>query len=604
MPSILEAPASQAQKHPPVPVRVLECAALAFAYFLTARVGQALAIPPGNVTSVWIPSGLVLAALLLRGRYLWPGIFVGAMAGNMWAYFDPSTFGGATASLFAGLMNGLGDALGSVLGATYILRASPGLNPFSRMKGVLTFLGAGVAVSSAVSAIFGVASLALAGFVPLPEISRTMVTWFFGDAVGVLLLTPPILVWARPRSPRPRLNAEAAAFLVVLPIIAARTLGLLPIGQDLPLPLFVLTPLFMWAVFRFDARIAFPAIVGVAAMGIVATIQQSGPFTDGDLPNALLSLQLFLAVMATTVLVFHTLTEERQADKAAVDLLNRELEARVLARTRELQGELEAREAAEAAQLQLERQVLHAQKLESLGVLAGGIAHDYNNMLTVIMASAELALLGMEEQDRARRHVHEILEVSHRSAALTHQMLAYSGRGAFQFQPIDLEAHLRAMRRILRLATSGHARPELKVKGALPLVHADPAQIDQLVMNLVLNAAEALGEEGGWIEISLQASQLAEEELQDAYVGARLAAGTWLSMRVRDNGRGMDPATLARIFDPFFTTKTTGRGLGMAVVLGIVRGHEGAIRVRSGVGEGTTFEILLPADPGADGLPG
>ncbi len=578
--------------------RWLQSLLLAAAYVVLARAGQALAIPPGNVTSVWIPSGFVLAVLLLRGRQLWPGVFLGALLGNIWAYFASDSVVQVASAVVAGVANGVGDTLGLFLGATLILRVSATRTVYSRLPGMWMFLAAGAGLSSAISALFGVTSLAIVGILPWHDYGYTFGTWFLGDAVGVLLVAPVILVWVRPATGRRFLDVEALAFVAFMILVAAHCLGLLPLGLPVTLPLFTLTPLFMWGVFRLDARVTFPTILLVAAMSVVATLLGSGPFSAADLSDALLALQLFLATISVTVLVFHTLSEERAASQAALGQLNAALERRVDEGTRELRSELLARRAAEEAQVHLERQILHGQKLESLGVLAGGVAHDYNNMLTVILANAELALLRMGGQDPARPLVVAVIGAAQRSAALTRQMLTYSGRGSFQMMDVDLGEHVVAMREILRVAAGRGTEPTFRVTGDRLHVHADPAQLDQLLMNLVINAAEAMGPDEGEIVVEVSSDKLERGYFEGALAGADLGAGRYVRLRVRDTGSGMDPATRQRIFEPFFSSKATGRGLGMAVVHGIVRGHQCAVKVDTALGVGTTFEVLFPAREG------
>jgi signal transduction histidine kinase len=569
------------------------CIAVALAYVLTARIGQLMAIPPGNVTSVWIPSGLVMAALLTRGLYLWPGVFVGAFLGNIWAYFSTDSPASIGSALLAGVANGTGDALGSYVGARLVLRAALGRSPFERVAGVVGFIGAGAGLSSAISALFGVSALALVGILPWSQYDYTLATWFFGDAVGVIILTPAILAWIRPR---PRLDLEAVVFLGVVALVAAHSLDVLPISLPFTLPLFTLTPLFMWAVFRLSAVVSYTSILVVTGMSVMATVRGAGPFALDTLYDALLGLQLFLATMSGTVLLFHAMSAERLATLSELASLNVALETRVADRTAALTAELSARAAAEAEKVSLERQVLHAQKLESLGMLAGGVAHDYNNVLTVIIANAELALLEQPEGGAARRNIEQVVSAANRSAALTRQMLAYSGRGTFQLVEIDIGAQLRALREMLAVAAGRKVRLTVSVDDAVPSIVVDPAQLDQLVMNLVINAGESITSDSGEVAVAASVGAYAEADFALAtYAAADQRPGTYVRIRVRDTGCGMDEGTRLRMFDPFFTSKSAGRGLGMAVVLGIVRGHHGVILVRSELGVGTTFDVLLPA---------
>jgi two-component system cell cycle sensor histidine kinase/response regulator CckA len=261
------------------------------------------------------------------------------------------------------------------------------------------------------------------------------------------------------------------------------------------------------------------------------------------------------------------------------------------------------RKQAEEERLVLERQLQQSQKLESLGVLAGGIAHDFNNILTGVLGNAELALAELSPSAPGRENLLEITQASHRAAALCRQMLAYSGRGKFASELIDLNALVEDMLGLLKSAISKKALLTLNLAEDLPPVEGDPSQLGQVIMNLVINASEAIGDRDGVITISTGARECSREYLRDSYARQDLAPGFYLTLDVSDTGCGMDQGTKERLFEPFFTTKFTGRGLGLAAVVGIVRGHKGALKVESEPGEGTTFRIRFPtAEAGGGAL--
>ncbi len=237
----------------------------------------------------------------------------------------------------------------------------------------------------------------------------------------------------------------------------------------------------------------------------------------------------------------------------------------------------EARSAAEAS----EARSRHVQKLESLGVLAGGIAHDFNNLLHVILGNADLALGRVGSHSTAREPLDEVIRATQRAADLTRQMLAYSGKGAVEIRLLDLSREVREMATLLRTAISKQATLAYDLASDLPAVRADPTQVRQIVMNLITNASDALGDQPGTITLRTLAGSTESKEV---------------ILEVSDTGMGMENDTLRRIFDPFFTTKFSGRGLGLAAVMGIVKGHHGQIRIRTAPGEGTTFRIFLPAE--------
>ncbi|HYC77954.1 MAG TPA: response regulator [Planctomycetota bacterium] len=261
--------------------------------------------------------------------------------------------------------------------------------------------------------------------------------------------------------------------------------------------------------------------------------------------------------------------------------------------------DVSARKRAEEERAKLEAQVQHAQKLESLGVLAGGIAHDFNNLLVGILGNAGLALKELSPESPARGTVRAIETAAQRAADLTRQMLAYSGKGRFVVQPLDLSALVEEMAHLLKVSISKQATLKYSFSRDLPPVIADATQLRQVVMNLITNASDALGDRPGVISVATGAMDVDRGYLRATYLAEDLPGGRYVFLEVADTGCGMDETVRERIFDPFFSTKFTGRGLGLAAVLGIVRGHRGAIRVYSEVGRGTTFKVLFPASDAA-----
>jgi len=253
------------------------------------------------------------------------------------------------------------------------------------------------------------------------------------------------------------------------------------------------------------------------------------------------------------------------------------------------------RKNAEEERRRIDAQIQVTQKLESLGVLAGGIAHDFNNLLMAILGNIDLALMDMTPSSPARSNLLEAAKASQRAADLCRQMLAYSGRGRFTSEAIDLNEAVDEMGHMLEVSISKKALLRYNFASNLPAIDADATQIRQIIMNLVINASDAIGEKSGIISISTGAIQCDRDYLSETWLNERLPAGLYVYVEVADTGCGMDAQTLPRIFDPFFTTKFTGRGLGLAAVLGIVRSHKGAIKVYSEMGRGTTFKVLFPA---------
>jgi PAS domain S-box-containing protein len=243
----------------------------------------------------------------------------------------------------------------------------------------------------------------------------------------------------------------------------------------------------------------------------------------------------------------------------------------------------------------MESKLQETQKLESLGVLAGGIAHDFNNLLTGVLGNVSLAASEIPESSAAHGFLAQIEKAASRAAELCRQMLAYSGKGRFDVKPLNLNTLIRETMSLLSISISKRAHLEFDPAPSLPAVLADATQLRQIVMNLVINASESLGENDGTVRVSTVTAQLDSAQLAAANAAPDAKEGTYVCLEVSDTGGGMEPEVLKRIFDPFFTTKFTGRGLGLAAVLGIVRGHLGALTVTSQKGKGSCFRVMLPA---------
>lgn len=252
------------------------------------------------------------------------------------------------------------------------------------------------------------------------------------------------------------------------------------------------------------------------------------------------------------------------------------------------------RKRAEIERLRLEQRMLTAQKMESLGVLAGGIAHDFNNLLLAVLGHAGLALMKLPLEAPTRVHLDRIEKAAVRAAELTNQLLAYSGRGNSVVEPIEMSALVHEMGHLLEAVVSKKAVLKYDLAEQLPQVIGDATQIRQLVMNLITNASDAISESDGVIIIATGTVKADKSCLSEISVDEAVQEGLYVYVEVSDTGRGMDESTQSKIFDPFFSTKQDGRGLGLAAALGIVRGHKGAIKVRSEDGRGTTIKVLFP----------
>jgi len=252
------------------------------------------------------------------------------------------------------------------------------------------------------------------------------------------------------------------------------------------------------------------------------------------------------------------------------------------------------RHRAEEERRRIESGIQHAQKLESLGVLAGGIAHDFNNLLMGILGNANLALGVLPKESPIRSDLEEIETAGRRAADLCRQMLAYSGKGKFEIKPLDLNGVVEEISHLLEVSISKQAVLKYHLSDNLPTVEADGTQLRQVVMNLITNASEAIGDQSGIIRVATGARECSRKYLLQTFPGKDLPAGLYVYLEVTDTGCGMTREIRDRIFEPFFTTKFTGRGLGLAAVLGIVRGHRGTVHLQTESGRGTCFRVYLP----------
>ncbi len=254
------------------------------------------------------------------------------------------------------------------------------------------------------------------------------------------------------------------------------------------------------------------------------------------------------------------------------------------------------RKAIQEKQKRLEKQIQEAQKKESLSVLAGGLAHDFNNILTVILGNAELLTHKVSVDNPIRNNIENIIKGALKATNLSNQMLAYSGKGHFIVEPLNINNILNNMNLIFKSVISKNVILNMNLAKEVLTINADATQIQQVIMNLVSNASEAIGNKSGLITISTGIMQASAQNI-DKIIENDLPDGNYVYFEINDTGCGMDKETRDRIFEPFFTTKFTGRGLGLAAVLGVVRGHKGYMKIHSEQNNGTSIRVLFPYIP-------
>ena len=638
---------------------------------------------PGNLsikgsTSVfWPPSGFAVAVLLLGGFRYWPAVFGGALASVVMDGYP----------LWRQLGVASGSTLEAVITVWLLLRSKDFSLELQRAQDYLWIFMAGT-VGALASALTGTSILLMVGSIAAPTFLLTFVSWYQGNILSILLLTPLILVWRR---------IPWAWFLGARTIETSFFLGfVLLLGHvtfiglrgeiSTSTPLAYLTFLVVaWAAVRFGRHGALLVAFVTALQAPIGAVMGVGPFA-ADVARANLSslwtYLLVLTVIGTTMaLVLHqreqaleerkrvegelrqsqermysfvrdapvvlfvldangvfTFSEGRglqtlglrpgeavglsafelyRAYPSIVDSLRRALGGQVHNAVHDLGAfvfdvyytplkddkgrpagaigvatDITERKRAEVEREKLREQLSHAQRMESIGRLAGGVAHDFNNLLTVINGYAELALTRLPKSDKQRNELEEILKAGQRAAGLTEQLLAFSRKQILQPRALDLNRVVTDMRSMLKRLVGEDVEVRFLPCSEVPMVSADPHQLEQIIMNLAVNARDAMPRGG---HLTIETSIVEGCENQDSV--PELPPGRYVMLAVSDSGIGIDTATQKRIFEPFFTTKPPGKGTGMglSMVHGIVAQSGGHISVRSELGQGATFRIHLPA---------
>jgi len=259
-----------------------------------------------------------------------------------------------------------------------------------------------------------------------------------------------------------------------------------------------------------------------------------------------------------------------------------------------IKQDISERKEAEEEMRQIQVQMAQSQRLESMGVMASGVAHDFNNMLMAMIGNADLALMDLADDHPARESVGLIHETALRASGLTNQMLSYAGKGRFTPESLDLNEIVHDLDRMLRASLPKSTALSFQLAEGLPPIKGDAGQMQQVVVNLVANAGDAIGSAGGEVTIATELVDLDKSFFAGTVAAETLPTGKYVALEVADTGDGMTPEVIERAFEPFFTTRFIGRGLGLASVLGIVRGHDGAVRLESEPGRGTNVRVILP----------
>jgi signal transduction histidine kinase/ActR/RegA family two-component response regulator len=521
--------------------------AVAVAYWLTAELTLLPAAGGASLTPMWPSAGIALAALLLFGPGVLPGIAIGA-------------FG--TTALHIALVSAPFVAAGMVVQtmASVHLLTRVGFDArLERIRDPLILCGTTCA-TALLSAVLGLIGVIVDG-VPDAALGQAFVIWWMRDWLGALILSSPILTWARSRTivwtgPRAAEAVALVAALFVLSHLMFAAASVLP-GPRVPLS-FVFFPIVGYAGLRFGPRGAASAVALAALFILPVAAWRVGPFTELSIAATIFVTNLFLLLAWISG---HTLAAVRA----------------------EWEDALQRR-------IALEEQLRHSQKMEAVGRLAGGIAHDFNNLLTAIIGYTEIVMVSLEPADPRRADAEEIARAAMRAADLTRQMLAFSRKQILQPKVVDLNVTLAKVEPMLRRVLGEDIVMTIAQRATRPQVRVDPGQIEQVIMNLVVNARDAMPR-GGRLTV-----ETADPAVEPGTFPPDAKPGPYVMLAVSDTGVGMSADVRARIFEPYFTTKEVGKGtgLGLSTAYGIVRQSDGHIQVYSEPGQGTTFRIYLP----------
>lgn len=545
--------------------RLIQIATLAALYVATGRLGLSVAHYQDNATLIWPPTGLALAALIIHGRRLWPGVTLGALILNLMVDTSWSTSIGIA----------LGNTLEAVVGA-FLLERATGFRPsLSRVRDVAAFLLIGAVGSTLVSAAVGVTALSLSGALGNSAVSLVFLIWWLGDVGGAVVFAPILLVAVNGSPEWVTLARRAESWIVLGCLMLSALIAFTGFtdGAWALLAAFSTFPFLVWAGARLGPRGAVAASGVTTVIAVVGTTQGVGPFVIANTHTSLMLLWAYGMSLGATALTL------------AASIAERELAER-------------QRREEEQSRFRLERRMQETQRLESLGVLAGGVAHDFNNVLFVIRGNAELLELKGDVDTDTRYMLGEVMGATDRAADLCRQLLAYTGRRETSKEPVMLHEVISETMSMLGAAVSKKVTLSTSAGADRFAVDGDKTLPRQVMMNLVLNGAEAIGDQNGTVTVRTGITNLDEVDLYRMSEASKADPGGFVFVEVLDDGCGMDQATRDRMFDPFFTNKFTGRGLGLAAVLGIMRTHEGAIDVRSAPGFGTTVSVYLPRSAG------
>jgi signal transduction histidine kinase/CheY-like chemotaxis protein len=550
---------------------------VAGAYYIVAKFSLLLALETTNATSIWPPTGIALAAVLLLGCRIWPAIALGAFFANLDTL---SALGFTTPLALTGAFStAIGNTLGVLASGFLVLHFAEGRNPFGRSGDIVKFVLFGVLLGTTVSAITGAGTLCILKGA-WNNLVMIWLTWWLGDAVAILIITPLIMTWKRRQKSGWTLLkiSEAAVIWALLAVI-----GWVVFGKGLTLP-YLFIPLLIWAAFRFGQFEAACQILLILSLSIWGAVQGVFIYHDVSPNTSLLLTQVFISIASVMTMLLISLISERNAALADFRGSNENL----------LQ-EMTARKLLEEEKAKFDAQNRQLQKAESLGRMAGAIAHHFNNQLTAVIGNLELAILKLAPDAASLKNLERAMQAASQAAEVSSQMLTYLGQTPGIREPLDLSDACRRSLPMLRAAISKGLFLETELPSPGPIISANPNKIQLLLTNLVTNAWEAVGNGRGAIHLTVRTVSPTDIPSTHRFpIDWEPRESTYACLEVADAGCGIPDEDIEKLFDPFFSTKFTGRGLGLPVVLGILRAHNGAVTAESDPDRGSVFRVFLP----------
>ncbi len=570
--------------HQQVLVRFIEILLLALVYFITALAAHSMALPPANITPVWIPSGIVLAVLLLNGYRLWPGIFLGAFSVTVFACTDAGIDG--LYCLVAASLNALGITLGTLLAAYLINKYTNLKNPLHKSAHIgLLFVS--VFPAAFLSALPDIISPHLIGRGEGAELMPVALGEFSSHVVGILVTTPLVLSFFSDR--RATRFSELPLYSLILLLLISLSFGVVQMPMSAHLVLFMITPVLIWSVLRLCEQVTFTSILVISLVAAILTAMGRGPFAEHQTIASLLELQLFIVAISSTILLLNSVVNERQAASWRLSETYHQLEDLVEKRTRDLSEALQREMRVNEQLSQTQKQLILSHKKEALGTLTGGIAHNFNNILNAIIGNAELALMKEQARGGTANYLETIVVACKRAAGLVKQIRSYTRLSPAEFQPTNLVNPIREAITLAGAYTNDLIKIDLHCDKDKIIINGDSQTLTTAFLHILENACQSIPDTAGTITVTCLSDHLCPPELLASF-------GHCARISIIDTGTGIETEIIDKIFDPFFTTREVGKGagLGLSAAHGIIDSHNGVIEVNSEVGHGTTFDIYLP----------